>query len=229
MNGVTYQRLPPAALGNSRSIHQPPFILGHLHCVYTQHQEETETGSPSSPVFSQKHYFLNSNGQSPLEAVRFNGLWWVDLGWLPDPHPAVLSFPSLRVYREKVRWKSSWSEEQPRTSLTITRLDLKIHFIYCLLKCSWMVRSKEQQHLPSLPTPSSQAWLHSRLLCLLPAQVIRGDMRNWGWGASVFSKLRIICISSHRNPAMLFMIVFFYLTASGMFYYFHANRCKKNT
>lgn len=63
VKGVTYQRLQLAALGNSRGVHHPPFILGHLPCMYVDRQEETEAGSPPSPVFSHEGFVLNTSGQ----------------------------------------------------------------------------------------------------------------------------------------------------------------------
>lgn len=37
-------------------------------------------------------------------------LWWVDLGWLQDAHPAVPSLPSSKGHGEKIRWKILWTK-----------------------------------------------------------------------------------------------------------------------
>lgn len=49
--------------------------------------------------------------------IYFN-VWWVDLGWLLDPHPASLLLPLLYKTREKIRWNSSWVMIRTGRSLT---------------------------------------------------------------------------------------------------------------
>lgn len=48
-------------------------------------------------------------GKIPLlsNVSSFLGLWWVDLGWMPGIHQAILSLPSAgcRMGWEKIRWK----------------------------------------------------------------------------------------------------------------------------
>jgi len=67
-------------------------------------------------------------------------LLWIDVGWLPDAHPAVLSPSSSTGQREKIRWKSSLAEVKTGTSLAnyhhrLNALNLrKISCMYCQLK-----------------------------------------------------------------------------------------------
>lgn len=40
-------------------------------------------------------------------STAISKLWWIDLGQLPDTHPAALSLPLLNWTRDRIRWKTS--------------------------------------------------------------------------------------------------------------------------
>lgn len=106
-----------------------------------------------------------STSKYELSEARFshNCLWWVDLVWLPDAHPAALKLPFLNTWGgnklEKV-WDRSGIKAGSLLPLTITGRTGSSWgiLIYCHLKESGMVRNKDKlKHLPS--TPFSQVQL----------------------------------------------------------------------
>jgi len=93
-------------------------------------------------------------------------VWLLELGQLPDTHPAALHSSSSTGQRERVRLKGLWVQIKTERSLTNNhhrqnKLDLgKTVFISCQSKQVWVVKNKYKfkQYLPLLPrlnfTPS---------------------------------------------------------------------------
>lgn len=61
------------------------------------------------PNWSQELFFVST---------AISKLWWIDLGQLPDTHPAALSLPLLNRTGEKIRWKTSWVKRNAGRLLT---------------------------------------------------------------------------------------------------------------
>lgn len=134
----------------------------------------------------------------PLLALIFNTsveLCWLDLGWLPDAHPAVLSLPLLnrtpgdvrgKTQRVKVKARRSLARYQHRQNRLYSG---KISFLAIRIDLDGeKLNPKLTQHLPSLPFfLGSTSLLHSQLPCLFP-QMVQG-LGNGGVMASPYQLL----------------------------------------
>lgn len=106
-------------------------------------------------------------------------LWWVDLGYGPNTHPAARSLPLWnRTGRENCVKKLMGQHNDREIAYQLPPRG-KINLIYCQLKMG-RDGKKQRQELKQLPCalsffPGSASLLHSRLLYLLLPKRRRGN------------------------------------------------------